>query len=690
MTHSDKPLYEFGAFRLDVGGRLLLRGDDPVPLNPRLFELLLVFVEDSGRVLSKAELMDKLWPETSVEEANLTVNISALRKALGEGVSGQRYIKTVPGRGYQFVAEVQRIGQESEWILEEQRSAEIIIEEEQTGGAEDDYRLTGQPAAPLIAARPAGPAPRRALVRNPLAITLLLAMAVTGIAYLWFSMRAKNRPASPRSVAILPFKLVGTGEGDDYLGVGMADALITRLGSIKSFNVRPTSAVLKYARAEPSPVDVGRGLHVESVLEGTIRKSGDTYRVTVQLVSVETGAPIWTDKFDEKVTDILTVEDRLSAKMASALTLNLSGEEKARLARRHTQNAEAYTAYLQGRFHYTRLTPEGIRKAVTYFNQAVTLDPDFALAHAALASAYALLGFRTFGTLPPRETMPRAKLAAMRALELDEMSAEAHTALGVIKLRYEWDWPAAERELQRAIELKPAYAAAHQAYADCLLAMARYDEALVELKLAEESDPSSYVSISSTRLAHLYHNRQYDQLIKLCKELIDLDANSYLGHLVLGLAYEQKGMYEEAIAAARRAIGAVAGKSGEAALGHIYATIGRRGDALKLIEEFKAASRQTYVDSLHIAVIYAGLGDAEQALAWLEKGYQERSSAMIYLNTDPRYDWLHSHPKFKDLLKRIGFAGLTGSAAAGGKGTGSFHLPAGTLATLAISVVHMW
>jgi tetratricopeptide (TPR) repeat protein len=176
------------------------------------------------------------------------------------------------------------------------------------------------------------------------------------------------------------------------------------------------------------------------------------------------------------------------------------------------------------------------------------------------------------------------------------------------------------------------------------------------LKLAEEFDPSSYVGISSTRPAHLYHNRQYDQLIELCKKLIEIDANFYLGHLVLGLAYEQKGMYEEAIAAARKAIGIVPGKSGEATLGHIYATIGRRGEAFKLIEEFKAASGQTYVDSLHIAVIYAGLGDAEQTLAWLERAYQERSSAMIYLNTDPRYDWLRGHPKFKDLLKRIGFA----------------------------------
>lgn len=653
MIPSDRRLYEFGPFRLDAAKRVLLRDQEVVPLTARLVEMLLLFVENNDRVIEKDELMTRLWPDSIVEEANLTVNISALRKALGQRGNEKRYIVTIPGRGYRFVAEVKGVSeQETEVVLEQHTSSEIIIEEEKE-----------ESGARALADHAVLSTPRRSHLRRKLLIASLMVLVLIGAAsYLWLSLRLSGKVHTPatgtrvKTIAVLPFKLLGVSEADEYMGVGMADALITRVGSINQFSVRPTSAVLKYVHTEQNPIDIGRALNVEAFVEGTIRKSGEIYRVTVQLVSVETGAPIWTDKFDEHTADIFTVEDRVSAKMAEALTLNLSGEEKARLARRPTDNAEAYSAYLRGRFHYIKLTPEGIKKAVDYFEEAVAMDPNFALAHAALAVAYVRLGFRAFGTQPPHETMPKAKAAALRALALDETSAEAHTALGMIKVRYDWDWAGAERELQRAIELQPAYAAAHQTYADCLLAMARYDAGLAELKIAEELDPSSYVGISFTRLAHLYQNRQYDRLIEVCKNLIELDANSYLAYLVLGMAYEQKRMYEEAISSARKAIGAVPGKSGEAVLGHIYATMGRKEEALRLVEEFKEAARESYVDPTHVAAIYSGLGDAEQTLAWLEKGYQVRSTWMIYLNSDPRYDWLRANPKFQSLLRRVGFA----------------------------------
>lgn len=651
MTPADRRVYEFGPFRLDGPKGMLWRDQQVVALTPRLVEMLLAFVENSDRLIEKDELMSRLWPDSIVEEANLTVNISALRKVLGQRGNENRYIVTVPGRGYRFVAEVKGVSEhETEVVLEHHTSTRIIIEEEKEESVAVALPVTERPAVSAF---------RQPLLRRSLVIGSSIAVVlVCAVSYLLLSGKLRNAGTGPRfkTIAVLPFKLLGANEADEYMGVGMADALITRVGSINQFSVRPTSAVLKYARTEQSLMEVGRSLNVEAVLEGTIRKSGETYRVTVQLVSVETGAPIWTDKFDEKASDIFTVEDRVSAKMADALTLNLSGEEKARLARRPTENAEAYSAYLRGRFHYIKLTPEGIRKAVDYFEEAVAMDPGFALAHAALAGAYARLGFRAYGTQPPHETMPRAKASALRALALDETSAEAHAALGLIKVRYDWDWPGAERELQRAIELQPAYAAAHQTYADCLLAMARYDAGLAELKIAEELDPSSYVGISATRLAHLYQNRQYDRLIEVCRNLIELDANSYLAYLVLAMAYEQKRMYEEAIVAARKAIGAVPGKSGEAVLGHIYGMMGRKEEALRLVEEFREAGRESYVDPTHVAAIYAGLGDAEETLAWLEKGYRVRSTWMIYLNSDPRYDWLRANPKFQSLLRRVGFA----------------------------------
>lgn len=651
-SNSGRQLYEFGSFRLDAPRGILWRDHEEVALTPRLFEMLLLLVENSDRVIEKDELMTRLWPDSIVEEANLTVNVSALRKALGQRGNENRYIVTVAGRGYRFVAEVRDANElETEVVLEQHTSTEIIIDEER-----DDSAVSVQP----LPKRVSSIAVWWPIFRRKPQTVLLIGLVLVGAAVLvlWRLATLNNPATGPRlkTIAVLPFKLLSGNEADDYMGVGMADALITRIGSINQFSVRPTSAVLKYARTEQSPLEVGRALNVEAVLEGTIRRSGDTYRVTVQLVSVQAGAPIWTDKFDEKAGDIFTVEDRVSAKMADALTQNLSGEEKARLARRPTENAEAYSDYLRGRFHYVKLTPDGLKRAVEYFEEAVAMDPNFALAYAALAGAYARLGFRAYGTQPPHETMPKANRAALRALELEEASAEAHTALATVKLRYDWDWPGAERELKRAIELKPAHAEAHQAYADCLVAMSRNDAGLAELKIAEELDPSSYVGISLTRLAHYYQNRQYDHLIETCKTLIELDRNGYLGYLVLGMAYEQKQMYEEAIVAAKKAIAAVPGKSGDAVLGHIYATMGRRAEALKVIEEFKEEARQTYVDPVHVATIYSGLRDSEKTLAWLEKAFEVRSTWLIYLNSDPRFDWLHSNPKFRDLLKRIGFA----------------------------------
>jgi DNA-binding winged helix-turn-helix (wHTH) protein/TolB-like protein/Tfp pilus assembly protein PilF len=647
--------YEFGSFRLDVAKRLLLREGHPVALTQRLFETLLALVENSGRVISKYELMSKLWPDTAVEEANLTVNISALRKALGETAGEHRYIATIPGRGYQFVAKVEPVSEErAGLVLEKLTNTDIIIKEREENLPAGELEISHSKLSPVASIAP--PSRRRTprlKIAAACAVVLLLACA-----FLYSRLAGRGRVpgagAMPRSIAVLPFKMLDGNNSDEYRGVGMADALITKLGGLKQINVRPTSSVLKYIRPDQDPVAAGRELNVEAVLEGSIRESGDTVRITAQLVSVETGLPIWTDKFDEGRANVFAIEDRVSSKVADAITINLTGEEKQRLAKRYTENFEAYQEYLKGRFYASRRTPETLKTGIQHFNRAIEIDSNFALAYVAMADSYALLGLRAYSVLPPHDAMPRARSAALRALEIDDSLAEAHNSLAQVKMRYEWDWSGAEREFKRALELNPGYAFAHQIYADLLFITGRSDEALAEVKMAQRVDPSA-LTISASHALYLYYLGQSDEALAHCSKALEKDPNLYTTRLVSALAYEQKGLHEEAIAEAQKAVAMMSGKSGEAIIGYIYAKQGRRDEALKVIEQFKQSSKQNYVDPIYLAVIYSGLHDTEQALAWLEKAYDERSPALIYLKYDPRYNWIRANPGFQDLLRRIGF-----------------------------------
>ena len=648
----NRPVYEFGPFRLDVAKRILLREGQTVALTQRLFETLLALVENSGRVIAKDELMSRLWPDTVVEEANLTVNISALRKILGETAGEHRYIATIPGRGYQFVARVRQADEERpRLILEKLTSAEIIIEEHEDLNAEQTAEIGISP--PTISGSIVQPSRRRLKIAAACGVGLLLVCA-----FLYFRFAGGSRMtgtgAMPRSIAVLPFKMLDGSKSGEYRGVGMADALITKLGGLKQINVRPTSAVLKYAGLDQEPVAAGRELNVEAVLEGSIRESGNTVRITAQLVSVETGLPIWTDKFDESLANVFAIEDRVSAKVADAITINLTGEEKQRLARRYTDNFEAYQEYLKGRFYASRRTPETLKTGIEHFNRAIEIDSNFALAHVAIADSYALLALRAYSVLSPHDAMPRAKSAALKALEIDDALAEAHNSLAQVKMRYEWDWNGAEREFKRAIELNPGYAFAHQIYADLLFITGRSAEALAEVKLAQKIDPSA-LSFSASHALYLYYLGQSDEALAQCSKALEKDPNLYTTRLVSALAYEQKAMHEEAIAEAQKAASMRSGKSGEAIIGYIYAKQGRRDKALEVIEQFKQAAKQNYVDPIYVAVIYSGLQDAEAALIWLEKAYGERSPALIYLKYDPRYSEIRAHTGFQNLLRRVGF-----------------------------------
>ncbi len=648
MSNFDKDLYEFGPFRLDLTERLLWRDGKPVAIPPIAFDTLLVLVERHGHLVTKDELLRLVWPDSFVEEGNLTNNVSLIRKALGEGAGGHRYIETLPRRGYRFVAAVRELPDEV--LVQERTRTRVVIEEETGRLPESIDRAEGIPTAEVR---------RHFKNRRTLQILTAVIMAAGSIVALYLLMA--NRPKQPvtiasiRSIAVLPFKPMVGDNRDEALELGMADALITRLSSIREINVRPTSAVRKYTSLEQDALAAGRELSVESVLESSIQRSGDRIRVTSRLKRVADGILLWDFQCEEdKCTDLFAVQDSISERVAEKLALVLTGEERKSLAKRYTNNAEANELYMKGRYFWNKRTEESVKKAVQYFQQAIDKDPNYALAYSGLADSYIVLGsWRAGGALAPKESMPKAKAAALRALEIDDSLAEAHTSLADVGLLYDWDWQTVEREFKRAIDLNPNYATAHQWYANYLAAMGRLGEALEQSKRALEINPLSL--IINTNIGEIFrYARQYDQAIKRCQDTLELDQNFAESHVDLGKNYEQTGMYTEAISEISKAVSLSEGNPIiVAALGHAYAISGRRGEAQKILDELKKKSKQRYVSSYEIAAICAGLDEKDQAFRWLEKAYAERASFLIFLKVDPRLDSLRPDPRFADLLRRM-------------------------------------
>ncbi len=591
MSRPTNLLYKFGLFLLDTTEQVLLREGRPIPLKPKLFDLLLLLVENSGHVLHKNELMDRIWPNTSVEENNLTVSIFALRKALGDCHNNHSYIETVPRRGYRFVADVIEVPDRgADWL------------------AGNRARLSSKDSERFAAG------------------------------------------ADVTCLAVLPFKLIGAVTDNEYLGLGLADALITKLTNLRQIRVRPTSAVRDYTAARDIAV-AARELKVDALLDGSIQLALKRVRVTAQLVDARDGATLWAENFDEKLVDIFSLEDSLSDQVVRALSLKLTGEERKHLVKRHTESTEAYQAYLKGRYFWNKRTAEGFNKGVEYFEHAIALDPNYALAYVGLADCYQLLG--GYFALPSREAIPKARNALLEALQLDDTLAEAHASLAHLRAR-EWNWSDAEKEFHRAIELNPNYITAHHWYSIYLKEMGRFDEAWAEIKMAEQFDPVS-LNINTSVGALLYLMREYDQALEQLRATLELDPLYPFAHFNLGMVYEAKEMYHEAIKHYRKTQ-TILGKNLElmAYLAHAYALSGRRSEAQKLLDELKTTSDQGYELRYYIAVIYVGLGEKDQAFAWLEGAYNERDEMLGVLKVDPMLDSLRADPRFTSLLERVG------------------------------------
>ncbi len=496
-------------------------------------------------------------------------------------------------------------------------------------------------------------------------LIVLLILALSGLVFVTFRFWSKARmlPAnnsaptetrsSFQSIAVLPFKPVVTQTRDEVLEMGMADTLISKLSSLNQVVVRPINAVRKYAGLEQDAVAAGREQRVDIVLDGSIQKSADKIRVTVRLIKVADGSQLWTESFDEKFTDIFAVQDRVSARVVGLLAVKLTGPEQSLLAKRHTENPEAYELYLKGRYHLNRLTDDGFMKGREYFQQAIDKDPNYALAYAGLADAYNRLS--GFNALSPAAGFPKARAAAVRALELDDRLAEAHTILGSVNLFYDWDWAGAERGFKRAIEINPGYADAHQMYGYFLVAMQRHDEALNEMKQAQELDPLSLEKLAAIGEV-LYYRRDHDKAIEQYRKALEMDPNSGFSHWALARTYIEKSMYDDAIASLQRAI-ALSGDSPDepASLSYAYARAGKIPEARRVMDELEKRAKRTYISPSVVAVMYAGLGDRDKAFALLDKACDERDSLLVFLKVEPSFDPLRSDARFERLLRRVGF-----------------------------------
>lgn len=649
MNEQNHYIYEFGPFRLDARKRLLLREGEPVKLFPKEFDTLLALVERTGAVLDKDELMRRVWGDVVVEESNLTTNISHLRKVLGEKPNQHQYIVTVPGQGYRFVAGVRAVGFDEVMVRERTR---VTLEQEEVESAAHSEM---PPASSLGPGSLASRFKRYHIIGGAL-VVMLACVAL----YLWLKPSEttapieSQMPSQIKSIAVLPFRPLVAASRDEALEMGMADTLITRLSNIKQVIVRPISAVRKYADLDQDAVAAGREQRVDAVLDGSIQKSGERIRISARLLRVEDESPLWAAQFDEQMTDIFAVQDSISQRVAEALALTLRSEERELLAKRYTDNTEAYQLYLIGRNYWNGRTEVTISKSIDYFNRAILKDPNYALAYAGLADSYSMLAF--YSALAPKEAFPKAKAAATRALEIDDRLAEAHTSLAGVLSHYDWDFAAAEGEFKRAIELNPNYPTAHQWYSLQLAVSRRFPEAIAEARRARELDPLSPV-INCDLGQTLRWAGRLEEAIEQLRATIEMHPNFPYAHFLLGLAYMQKGDRDAGFSELHKSRDLFGGRSEElAALGYAYAISGKRDQALNLLAEANRLSKRRYVSPFIPAGIYMGLGDKDRTFEWLERAYQDRDWRIGMLNVEPAFNSLRSDPRFADLLKRAGLA----------------------------------
>jgi TolB-like protein/DNA-binding winged helix-turn-helix (wHTH) protein/Flp pilus assembly protein TadD len=647
-------IYEFGRFVLDPQEKTLLADGQPIHLPAKEFETLLLLVENNGRALSKEEMLETIWPGIFVEENNLAKYVSRLRKLLDSG--SEITIETLPKHGYRFSAEVSQIIQPAEeTILEKRTTRRLTVRVEEDFG---EAPLVLTQASTTSLTKPAVVAGKKSR-KFWLVAPVILGLILLGLLVALIARRARSTgtPKTIESVAVMPF---AHAEGDqelEYLSDGLTENLINGLSRASHLKMIAHNSVFRYKGKEIDPQKVGSELGVQAVLMGRVAQHGNDLSISVELIDSRDRSHLWGEHYDRKATDLLFLQKELAQDIANHLRLQFAPEGQASSRKSYTDNVEAYQLYLKGRYFWNKRTEVGLRKGIEYFQQAIEQDPNYALAYAGLADSYIIMANWRFA--PPGDSYPKAKAAALRALELDDRLAEALTSLAYTTLLYERDWKTSESRFQQAIALNPNYASAHHFYSICLVSAGRQAEAVAEIKRAQELDPLSLIITSVHGWIH-YQGREFDQAVYQFTKTLEMDPKYVPALLDLGATYTRNGEYNKAIAKFEEAK-AVTGETGRilADLAQAYALSGRRSDALQIVRRLEHSSESGFVSAWDLALVHTALGDKTRAIELLEKAADERMGWIILLGVDPAFDSLRSEPGFQRLKQRVGIPELS-------------------------------
>jgi TolB-like protein/DNA-binding winged helix-turn-helix (wHTH) protein/Tfp pilus assembly protein PilF len=633
----------FGTYEVSFQSGEVRKAGLRIRIQQQPMKLLQILLERPGEVVPREELRSRIWTDESFGDFDQALNIAIgkLRSAFGDSAEHPRFIETLPKRGYRFIAEVSEVGADA--AIKKPGSAPGKLPATDPG---DRIQAAKLPVSPQLR--------RRSMRWNMVSLATVLSLIILS-AWLFHS-RGGLASTGIRSLAVLPLDNLSGDAAQSYFADGMTDELITDLAQISALRVISRTSVMVYKGAHKPLPQIARELNVDAVVEGTVLRSGDQVRITAQLIEASTDKHLWSQSYDGELRDTLALQSRVARTIADQIRINLTPQEQAALTNAKVVNPGAYEAYLKGRYFWNKRTADGLRVALAYFNQAIEEDPKYARAYSGLADTYALLGDWQYAVMPPKEAFPKAKAAALKALELDNTLGEAHNSLAFVLDSFDWDFDSAGKEFQRAIELSPGYATAPHWYAWHLSLLGRYEEAIGEMRKAENLDPLSL--IINADLAELFVlAHAYDESVGQSRKTIDMDPNFALAHNQLAQAYLQEHKYAEAVAELQKAV-LLSGGSPTciANLARAYEASGKRSEAVKLLSDLKKRANPGYSNASEIAMIYACLGETDQAMSWLEKGYDERFNPSVLLR--PGFDTLRSDLRFQRLVQRIGLPAI--------------------------------
>jgi TolB-like protein/DNA-binding winged helix-turn-helix (wHTH) protein/Tfp pilus assembly protein PilF len=668
-------LVRFGTYEVSFQSGEVRKAGVRIRVQQQPLKLLEVLLEHPGEVVTREKLRSRVWPNESFGDFDQAVNIAIakLRSALGDSAENPRFIETLPKRGYRFIADVFLVDADGRIRRSESALPDAAVTEPEHQFQDKElavppktelghqFKGNGLAIPPLTEPGPqlpdtglAVPAKRRLRPRGRVILALMVVLGLAILSVLLVRVRGR-RPGAIRSLAVLPLENLSGDASQNYFSDGMTDALITDLAQISALRVISRTSVMVYKGARKPLPQIARELNVDAVVEGTVLRAGDQVRITAQLIDASTDKHMWSQSYEGGLRDTLALQDRVARAIAEQIQINLTPREQAALKTVKAVNPEAYESYLKGRYFWNKRTADGLKVALAYFKQAIEEDPNYAQAYSGLADTYALLGDWQYAVMTPKEAYPKAKTAALKALELDSSLGEAHNSLAFVLDGYDWDLDAGGKEFRRAIELSPGYATAHHWYAWHLALLGRYEEAIAEMKQAESVDPLSLIiNADLAELLVLAHS--YDEAIGQSRKTIEMDPNFAMAHNQLAQAYLQKHMYDPAIAELQRAVQLSGGSpTCIANFARAYALSGKRNEAIKLLNDLKSSSTARNSHASEVAAIYASLGDKDEAMTWLERGYAERFNPGVLIR--PGFDPLRTDPRFQDLMHRVGLPG---------------------------------